>query len=107
MKTEKKTGAARTQLAVTDEWWSDERVQSFLAMESTAGEAADYHVLLKAYRGMVPEAFARFVHFFVEAGRNLDEPGPDGKTILQLISEHRHGSKYAQLLRDAGAGQTA
>jgi len=103
MKTEKKSGAERTQLAVRDEWWSDERVRAFLAMESAPGEAADYHVLLKAYRGMVPEAFVRFVEFFVEAGRNLNEPGPDGRTILQLVSAHRHGKAYADILRDAGA----
>lgn len=103
MKTEKKAGAARTQLAVTDEWFTDERVKSFLAMQPVAGEDPDYHVLLKAYRGMVPEAFERFVAFFVEAGRNLNAPGPGGKTILKLISEHRHGTPYAEILRDAGA----
>lgn len=103
MKTEKKTGAARTQLAVTDEWFTDERVKSFLDMQPVADESADYHVLLKAYRGMVPEAFARFVGFFVEAGRDLNAPGPGGKSILKLISEHRHGAEYAQILKDAGA----
>lgn len=103
MKTDKKTGAARTQPAVTDEWWSDERVKSFLDKLPVAGEDPDYHVLLKAYRGMVPEAFERFVGFFVEAGRNLDAPGPGGKTILQLVSEHRHGTEYAEILKKAGA----
>jgi hypothetical protein len=103
MKTEKKTGAARTQLAVTDEWWSDERVQSFLAMAATSGENADFHVLIKAYRGMVPEAFTRFVTYFVDAGRNLNDTGPYGKTALAVISEHRHGDEYAQILREAGA----
>ena len=103
MKTEKKSGAARTQLAVTDEWWSDERVRSFLAMQPVDGEDADYHVLLKAYRGMVPEAFARFIEFFLEAGRNLNAPGPGGATILALIAGHRHGGEYAQILKDAGA----
>lgn len=103
MKTEKKSGAERTQLAVRDEWWSDERVLSFLDMQPQPGEAGDYHVLLKAYRGMVPEAFERFIAFFVAAGRNLNEPGPDGKTILKLISEHRLGSEYAAILRNAHA----
>jgi hypothetical protein len=103
MKTEKKSGAARTQLAVTDEWWSDERVSAFLEMQPVEGENPDYHVLLKAYRGMVPEAFARLVAFFVEAGRDLNAPGPGGKTLLKLISEHRHGAEYAQILREAGA----
>jgi hypothetical protein len=103
MTTEKKTGAARTQRAVTDEWWSDERVQSFLDMQPNEGESADYHALLKAYRGMVPEAFARFIEFFVEAGRNLNDPGPAGKTITKLITEHRQGEEFVQILLKAGA----
>lgn len=103
MKTEKKSGAARTQLAVQDEWFSDERVRSFLDMQPSNGEGGDYHVLLKAYRGMVPEAFSRFISFFVADGRNLNEPGPDGKTILQLVSGHRKATEYAQILQDAGA----
>ncbi len=103
MKTEKKSGAARTQPAVIDEWFTDERIQSFLDLQPVDGESADYHVLLKAYRGMVPEAFARLVGFFVAAGRNLADPGPDGRTILALIASHRHGEEYAQILKDAGA----
>ena len=103
MKTEKKIGAQRTQRAVIDEWWSDERVQSFLDMETADGEAVDYHVLLKAYRGMVPEAFERFIEFFVQDGRNLDGAGPDGKSILQIVSEHHTSGEYARILKDAGA----
>ena len=103
MKTEKKSGAARSQPAVTDEWWSDERVRSFLDIQPQADIATDYHVLLKAYRGMVPEAFSRFIPFFVEAGRNLNESGPPGKTLLQVIVQHRHASEYVKILKDAGA----
>jgi len=103
MKTEKKSGADRTQLAVRDEWWSDERVSSYLDMQAPADLAADFHVLVKAYRGMVPEAFERFIVFFREAGRNLDQPGPDGRSILQVVSTHRNSGEYARILRDAGA----
>ena len=103
MKTEKKSGAERTQRAVRDEWWSDERVQTFLQMQPLEGESADYHVLLKAYRGMVPEAFERFIEFFVEAGRDLNAPGPGNKTILKLMQEHRNAGEYVQILKDAGA----
>ncbi|MES2624933.1 MAG: PA4642 family protein [Pseudomonadota bacterium] len=103
MKSEKKTGAERTQLAVRDEWWSDERVQSFLHMQPAEDESADYHVLVKAYRGMVPEAFVRFIAFFVEEGRDLNAPGPHGKTILKLMQEHRNSGEYAQIMKDAGA----
>jgi hypothetical protein len=52
---------------------------------------------------MVPEAFERFIVFFREAGRNLNEPGPDGRSILQVVSTHRNSGEYARILRDAGA----
>ena len=103
MKTEKKTGADRTQPAVRDEWWSDERVKSFLAMETSSDEAQDFHILQKAYRGMVPEAFTRFITFFVDAGRNLNEPNSHGETILKIVSEHSNSSEYAGILKKAGA----
>jgi hypothetical protein len=104
MKTEKKSGAERTQPAVHDEWWSDDRVKSFLLMEPTATETPDFHVLLRAYQGMVPEAFARFVGFFTAAGRNLNQRNRQGQTILAVISRHRNGKPYADILQQAGAG---
>jgi hypothetical protein len=103
MKTEKKTGADRTQPAVRDEWWSDERIQSFLALDTTADEAPDFHVLSKAYRGMVAEAFSRFITFFVEEGRNINEKNYRGETILKIVSEHRNSEEYAKILKQAGA----
>jgi len=93
MKTEKKTGADRTQPAVRDEWWSDERIQSFMALDTSADEAPDFHVLIKAYRGMVPEAFSRFIAFFIEAGRNINEKNYRGETILKITSEHKNSKK--------------
>ena len=102
-KTEKKTGADREQPEVRDEWWSDERVKSFLELDTSLDEAPDFHVLQKAYRGMVPEAFERFIAFFVEDGRNLNEPDMYGKTILTIVSEHRNSGEYAKILKEAGA----
>ena len=101
-KPEKKTGADRTQRAVRDEWWSDERVLSFLELQSADAEDADYHVLLKAYRGMVPEAFERFLAFFTQAGRNLNAPGPGGVTLTQLVATHKKSADYLALLKEAG-----
>ena len=100
---EKKTGADRTQPAVRDEWWSDERVKSFLELETSQDEAPDFHILQKAYRGMVPEAFTRFVEFFVKAGRDLNEVNMHGETILKIVSEHRNSAEYADILKKAGA----
>lgn len=98
MKSEKKRGADRTQLAVRDEWWTDDRVRDFLSLEAPAGENGDLHVLLKAYQGMVPESFGRLVGFFREAGRDLNAAGRDGRTIRDIIASHRNGEAYlAQL----------
>src|SRR5690606_13467127 len=87
--TDKKKGADRTQPAVRDEWWTDERVHSYLDMQPSDGEAADFHVLIKAYRGMVPESFGRFIGFFVAAGRNLNETNSHGETALDVVSQHK------------------
>jgi len=101
-KPEKLTGAQRTQRAVRDEWWSDERVLSFLDLQTTAEEDPDYHVLIKAYRGMVPEAFERFIGYFVEAGRNINAPGPAEITITKLVAGHKKSGEYLEILQKAG-----
>src|SRR5690554_3812187 len=103
MKSEKKTGAQRSQPSVTDEEWSDERVKTFLQLESTAEDAPDFHIMLKAYYGMVPDTFTRFVRFFVEDGRNINERNRHGETILDIVSQHRNSAEYAEVLRQAGA----
>ena len=64
---------------------------------------ADYCVLLKAYRGMTAELFARFVPIFTAAGRDLNTTLADGTTILDHISEHRRSGEYIDALVEAGA----
>ncbi|MAM71695.1 MAG: hypothetical protein CMP91_11190 [Gammaproteobacteria bacterium] len=103
VKSEKKKGAERRQPSVTDEWWSDERIRTFLSLESSAHDAPDFHILSKAYRGMVPEAFARFINFFVADGRNINEKNYHGETILKIVSEHKNSGEYAEILKQAGA----
>lgn len=103
MKTEKKSGAARTQLAVRDEWWSDERIRSFLELESSADEALDFHILSKAYQGMIPEAFSRFIEFFIADGRNINESNASSQTIYSIVSEHKNSAEYGAILKEAGA----
>ncbi|HAK53333.1 MAG TPA: hypothetical protein DCM54_15735 [Gammaproteobacteria bacterium] len=88
--------AGPTQPQVTDEVWNDKRVKSFLAMEPHGDESADYHVLLKAYRGMRAEDFGRFLAFFVESGRDLDAKDSSGRTIWQIIGTHRHGAAFME-----------
>ncbi len=88
---------------VLGESFSDERIKTFLDKIPAEGVNADYSVLEHAYRGMIPDNFATFVKFFQEAGRDINATNPDGKTILQIVSEHSHGEDYAEALKSAGA----
>lgn len=93
---------------VIGEEWSDERVRSFLDIQPyDASINADYHALLRAYQAMRAGDFERFIGFFVGAGRDLNAVGPEGLTILDLISEHRKSGDYARALEHAGAKKTA
>ncbi len=100
---EKKTGAERTQPAVRDEFWTDERIRSYLQFLPPEGVPADYHILQKAYRGMLPDAFARFIEFFVAAGRDLNVRHVDGSTFADHVAKHRRSTEYLRLLEQAGA----
>ena len=88
---------------VLDEQWDDARVASFLEPRPGDGAAADHRILLRAYQSMRAEDFARFVPMFVAAGRDINAGGPDGRSVLEEIGEHRYGAPYAEILRSAGA----
>ncbi len=103
MREGKKTGAARTQIAIRDEQWSDERLQDFLALEPPEGMPVGYNILLKAYRGMTADLFGRFVPFYVESGLDINVSLEDGSTFLDLVSRHRKSAEYASILTAAGA----
>lgn len=88
---------------VLGEIFDEARIKTFLDYPAPAGINADYHLLEKAYRGMRGENFGTFVKLFVEAGKDLNALGPDGKTFLQSVKTHRNGEEYAQALAAAGA----
>lgn len=88
--------AGPSQPQVTDEVWDDDRVKSFLNMQPLSGNA-DHHVLLRAYRGMRPDDFARFLVFFTAAGRDIDAADAGGRTLWEIISKHRQGADFIAL----------
>ncbi len=89
---------------VIDEQWDDARVKSFLAARAHDGTPDDFHCLLRAYQGMRPGDFERFLVFFTAADRELDARNGAGETVLEIIEGHRLGGPYAEALRAAGAG---
>jgi hypothetical protein len=86
--------AGPSQPSVTDEVFDDDRIKSFLVLEPAKDASADFHVMLKAYRGMRPDDFERFLKFYLEAGRNPDATDPKGRTIWDIMSTHRQGAEF-------------
>ncbi len=89
--------AGPSQPSVTDEVWDDARVKSFLDLTPSNNTSADFHVLLKAYRGMRPDDFARFLTFYQDAGRDIDAKDAKGRTIWDIMATHRHGAEFTAL----------
>tara|TARA_B110000858_G_scaffold175732_2_gene209389 strand:+ start:2328 stop:2654 length:327 start_codon:yes stop_codon:yes gene_type:complete len=103
MKEDKKSGAQRTQQATRDEEWSDERLKAGLDVLPPEGLPHDYNILLRAYRGMTADLFARFIVFYTQAGHDINVSLEDGSTFLDLVSRHRKASEYGEILKQAGA----
>ena len=88
---------------VIDEVWTQDHVRSFLNVRAHDGSDENFHMLLKAYQSMRASDFELFVGFFCGEGRDLNAIGKDGRTVLEIISTHRHGVEYAEILKAAGA----
>lgn len=88
---------------VLGEIFDEARIKTFLEFTAPNGVNADFHLLEKAYRGMRGENFGTFVKLFVEAGRDINAIGPEGKSFLQVVKHHRNGEEYAIALEAAGA----
>lgn len=93
----------KDKVKVLDEVWTPEHVKSFLSVRPHDNTDEDFHMLLKAYQSMRPEDFALFVEFFGGENRQINAAGIDGRSVLEIVVEHRHGSEYADILRAAGA----
>lgn len=87
---------------VLDEVWTEDHVRSFLKVRSHDGTAEDFHMLMKAYQSMRASDFELFVGFFSDEGRDLNATGKDGRTVLDIVSTHRHGAEYADIIKAAG-----
>ncbi|WP_257284052.1 PA4642 family protein [Endozoicomonas sp. SESOKO1] len=87
---------------VIGEKLSDERLKTLLTLQPATGSNRDHHILLRAYRYLRADDFARFIPFFLEAGLNLNARDTDGKTLAETISQHHHGEPYLKALNDGG-----
>ncbi|MBO9493361.1 PA4642 family protein [Thalassotalea sp. G20_0] len=85
---------------VIGEELSDERLKALLTLQPAVGSSRDYHILLRAYRYLRADDFARFIPFYLEAGLNLDARDSEGKTLAETITQHHHGEPYLKALTD-------
>ena len=88
---------------VLDEVWTEDHVKSFLQVRPHDGSDENFYMLLKAYQSMRASDFELFVAFMKEQGRDLNATGKDGRSVLEIVSEHQHGAAYANILKAAGA----
>ncbi len=88
---------------VLGEFFDDARIKSFLEYDIDDIQDASFHLLEKAYRGMIAENFATFVTFFKEAGKDINAKNNHGETFLQTIKTHKPSSEYIDILTAAGA----
>jgi hypothetical protein len=93
----------KDKVKVLDEVWTEDHVRSFLSVRPHDGGDEDFHMLLKAYQSMRASDFELFVSFFTGENRNIKACGLDGRSVLDIVSTHRRGAPYAEVLRQAGA----
>ena len=86
---------------VVDEVWDDARIEGFLDKQNMGSESAEFSQLLNAYRSMRVEDFARFIAKFRAAGGAVDAQDRNGRTLAQIVTEHRKGQPFLAVLQQA------
>ena len=94
---------ANEKAKVIGEELDETKVARYLDMQPAGDENADFHVLTKAYRGLPPEPFGRFLDLFVAAGRNINAKDAHGRTFLSSIIGNVGQAAYINIVRARGA----
>ena len=81
----------------------DEQVKQFLAFEPIDATSPSLHKLIKAYRGLRVDDFARFVSFFQAAGYDLSATDAQGHDFVALIQDQRQAAPYIDVIHAARA----
>ncbi|MFV8820112.1 PA4642 family protein [Haliea sp. E17] len=88
---------------VIDDVWTEDHVRSFLDVRPHDGSDENFFMLLRAYQSMRAEDFELFIGFFSAQNRDINARGKDGRSVLEIVSEHAKGGDYAAILKAAGA----
>lgn len=79
----------------------DAQIKLFLDFEPIDATSPSLHKLIKAYRGLRINDFARFVVFFKEAGFDLDGKDEHGNDFITLIRDQRNAPEYIEVIENA------
>ncbi|MCG8312262.1 MAG: PA4642 family protein [Pseudomonadales bacterium] len=82
---------------------AEETLKAFLDLQPYGDENPDFHVLTKAYRGLPPHEFARFLTFYKASGRDLNPGDTQGNDFISSISMNERQQEYVEILKQAGA----
>ena len=96
----------KDKIKIIDEQMNDDGIKRFLTYLPSDDTPEDFHILLKAYRGLNSENFNKFIGFFEETGRSTSTKNQFGQTLLSIISTHRMSSAYVEALKDAKTYQS-
>ena len=88
---------------VIGEAFSEEKLALFLQFKPYDESDADFHILLKAYRGLPEEGFEQFLQLFKRHGRNINAQNHQNETFLDYISNNLNQQRYVLLMKEAGA----
>ncbi len=95
--------STKDKVKVIGEELDETKVARYLEMQPAGDENVDFHVLVKAYRGLPAEAFERFLQLFRDQGRDINARDRQGRTLLQIATEHKSHPEYVDVLKKFGA----
>jgi hypothetical protein len=88
---------------VVGEPMTDEQVAVFLGFRPQGDESVDHYMLARAYRSLRAHDFVRFLQMFQAAGHDVNAPDSQGRSMLEILSQHEQSEEYVAALLAAGA----
>jgi len=88
----------KDKIKVIGEQISDEKIKYYLTLEPLDDTPADLYKLIKAYRGLRNEDFARFIKFFIASGFSFTKQNKQGLNFAQIISKHKNADLYLKAI---------
>jgi len=88
----------KDKIKVVDEQLNEDGIRCFLNKRPADGSSEDFHILLKAYRGLNEENFATFISLFKGEGRSTSAQNKTGESLYDIVKKHKKSAAYTKLL---------